>query len=255
MSGIELTTSGPVLTVTINRPGALNALNTEAHHALAEAFDRFATDDDLHIAVITGAGDRAFCAGSDLKERARNNADDLPSSGFAGLTTRFDLTKPVIAAVNGDAIGGGMEIVLACDLALAAAHARFGLPEPKVGLAAIGGLHRLARQLPLKQAMDVALTGRLFGADEALRLGLINAVVPGDNLAAEVARWCDMLGEGSILSLKASKQMMLDGLDCPSLKAAFAADYPAVEAMLASNDAIEGQRAFVEKRMPRWRGN
>ena len=120
--------------------------------------------------------------GSDLKERAEVGSDQMPPSGFAGLTERFDLDKPLIALVNGDAIGGGLEIILACDLAIAVDTARFGLPEPKVGLAASGGLHRLARQLPLKWAMEIALKGQLFGAVEVKELGLINEIVPRQSL-------------------------------------------------------------------------
>ena len=135
----------------------------------------------------------------------------MPATGFGGLTERFDLDKPVIAAVNGDAIGGGLELVLACDLAIAARHARFGLPEPRVGLAAHGGLHRLARQIPLKQAMGIALTGRLLSAEEALAYGLLNAVVDAAELAAEVARWTGALLAAAPLALRATKQMMLAG--------------------------------------------
>ena len=150
----------------------------KVHAELAEAFDRFAENSALNISVLRGSGERAFCVGSDLKERAEVGSDQMPPSGFAGLTERFDLEKPVIALVNGDAIGGGLEIILACDLAIAVDTARFGLPEPKVGLAASGGLHRLARQLPLKRAMEIALKGQLFGAVEAKELGLINEIFP-----------------------------------------------------------------------------
>ena len=249
---------GAVLTVTLNRPEVMNALHPEAHAELASIFDDFAKDDELRLAVITGAGDRAFCTGSDLKALgemgAETGADDMPASGFAGLTERFDLTKPVIAAVNGHAIGGGLEILLACDLVIAVEDASFGLPEPKVGLAASGGLHRLARQVPLKQAMEIALTGRLFSAQKALAYGLVNAVVPRDELNAETGRWCDQLLKNAPLSLKATKQMMLQGLDTPSLAAAFATDYPEYDAMLKSADAREGPRAFAEKRKPHWKG-
>ena len=129
---------------------------------MARAFDLYAADPELRVAIVTGVGARAFCAGTDLKVRAATGRDDHPPTGFAGLTGRFDLFKPVIAAVNGLALGGGVEIVAACDLAIAAAHAEFGLPEPRVGLAALGGgvLHRLARQMPMKQAMWLALTGQ-----------------------------------------------------------------------------------------------
>ena len=247
---------GAILWITINRPASMNALNPRAHHELGQAFDLYASDPALRVAIIIGAGDRAFCVGSDLKARAAANADDHPTTGFAGLTHRFDLLKPVIAAVNGLAIGGGVEIVLACDLAIASEHAQFALPEPRVGLAALGGggLQRLARFLPLKQAMELVLTGRRFSAGEAKRIGLINEVVPGGELKARARQLAEMITEGAPLSIEASKQVMLQSLEYPDLEAALGATYPAAERMLASEDAREGQRAFVEKRKPQWRG-
>ena len=172
---IKVVVTGDVMEITIQRPEVLNALNRKAHAELADAFDRFAENSALNISVLRGSGERAFCVGSDLKERAEVGSDQMPPSGFAGLTERFDLDKPVIALVNGDAIGGGLEIILACDLAIAVDTARFGLP-------ASGGLHRLARQLPLKLDMEIALKGQLFGAVEAKELGLINEIVPRQNL-------------------------------------------------------------------------
>jgi len=130
---------GPILTLTINRPQVLNALHPEAHDELARAFDNYAADATLRVCIITAAGERAFCVGTDLKELARTGDHRKPASGFGGITHRFDLFKPVIAAVNGLCLGGGMEILAACDIAVAAEHARFGLPEPRVGLAALGG--------------------------------------------------------------------------------------------------------------------
>ena len=251
---LHLRRDGAVVTVTIDRPERRNALHPEAHAELAAVFDAYAADREARVLVLTGAGERAFCVGSDLKERARSGVDEMPATGFGGLTERFDLDQPVIAAVNGDAIGGGLELVLACDLAIAARHARFGLPEPRVGLAAHGGLHRLARQVPLKQAMEVALTGRLFSAEEALSYGLLNAVVDAAELTAEVERWTGALLAAAPLALRATKQMMLRGLAQGSVEAAFAGKYPAYEAMLASEDAREGMRAFIDKRPPVWRG-
>lgn len=149
---------GTTLFVTLNRPEVRNALHPPAHRELEDAFNRLETDDSLYCAVITGTGSKAFCVGSDLKYRAATGDGSMPKTGFAGLAQRYTLTKPVIAAINGDAIGGGLEIVLACDLAIAVRGARFGLPEPKVGLSAHGGLHALARQLP--QAGDGHCTDR-----------------------------------------------------------------------------------------------
>jgi crotonobetainyl-CoA hydratase len=255
-SRIIVERDGQIVWITIDRPAVLNALDPAAHRELAAAFDAFQADRELRVAVITGSGDRAFCVGSDLKARAERNADDHPSTGFAGLTHRFDLMKPVIAAVNGLAIGGGVEIVAACDLAIAADHAQFSLPEPRVGLAALGGggLQRLARTLPLKHAMDLVLTGRRIGAEEARRIGLVNDVVPMAELRAQVRSMAESIIAGAPLAIEASKQVMLESLSYPDLKSALCARYPAAELMLASADAIEGQRAFVEKRKPHWQG-
>lgn len=259
MSGfehIQVEADSAILWITIDRPAALNALNPLAHRELSAALDDYAKDAALRVAVITGAGERAFCVGSDLKARAQRNADDHPPTGFGGISHRFDLAKPVIAAVNGLALGGGVEIVAACDLAIVADHAEFGLPEPRVGLAALGGggLQRLARHLPLKYAMDLVLTGRRIGAEEAQRIGLINDVVPRAQLKARVRAVADMIIAGAPLAVEASKQVMLMSLELPDLPAALRARYPAAERMLASEDAKEGQRAFIEKRKPQWQG-
>lgn len=253
-SHIDTRVDGTTLWVTINRLEVMNALDPAAHRDLATILDDYAVRQDLRVAVITGAGEKAFCAGSDLKARETVGGDDLPDAGFAGLTERFDLDKPVIAAVNGDAIGGGLEIVLACDLAIAVRHAKFGLPEPRAGLAAAGGLHRLARQMPLKHAMEIALTGRMFSADEACRFGLINQVVEVGELSSAVDALIAELNRCAPLSLRATKQMMLKGLSAGSLQMAFKARYPALDDMLASDDAREGPRAFIEKRKPIWQG-
>jgi crotonobetainyl-CoA hydratase len=252
----RVTRDGPVLTVAIDRPAVLNALHPPAHRELARAFDLFAADPGLRVAVVTGTGARAFCVGTDLKARAESGRDDHPPTGFAGLTHRFGLAKPVIAAVNGLALGGGVEIVLACDLAIAADHAEFGLPEPRAGLAAIGGggLQRLARQVPLKHAMALALTGRRITAQEACQIGLVNAVVPAGELTAAVGGLCHDILAGAPLAIEASKQVLLRSRELPGLAAALAESYPAAERMLASEDAREGARAFAEKRKPVWRG-
>ncbi len=185
--------------------------------------------------------------------RAEISQDDMPTTGFAGLTERFDLLKPVIAAVNGHAIGGGLEIVLACDMAIAVSQAKFGFPEVKIGLAAYGGLHRLVRQLPMKHAMEIALTGTLFDAVQAMKFGLINRIAEPENLTETVMSLATELLECAPLSLHASKQMMVDGLAEPSLRAAFSARYSAYETMLTSDDAKEGSRAFLEHRKPVWK--
>ena len=250
---IEVVVTGDVMEITMQRSEVLNGLNRKAHAELADAFDRFAENSALNISVLRGSGERAFCVGSDLKERAEVGSDQMPPSGFAGLTERFDLDKPLIALVNGDAIRGGLEIILACDLGIAVDTARFGLPEPKVGLAASGGLHRLARQLPLKWAMEIALKGQPFGAVEAKELGLINEIEPRQSLEDTKKRYLADLKECSPLALRATKQMMLQGLAQGSLENAFSAHYPIFQQMLSSEDAREGVQSFAEKRKPVWK--
>ncbi|MDE0143194.1 MAG: enoyl-CoA hydratase-related protein [Caldilineaceae bacterium] len=250
-----LRVDGRVLHVTLNRPQVLNALHPPAHFELARIFDAFACDSDLWIAVLRGAGNRSFCTGTDLKVRAQQGRDEYPPSGFAGLTHRFDLDKPVVAAVNGLALGGGLEIALACDLIVAAEHANFAFPEPRVGLAAMsGGVHRLVRQLPDKVAMGLLLTGRQFSAQEALAYGLVNEVVPAARLDDAVQVWVEAMLSCAPLALRATKQVARRNLDYPTLADAIRGDYPAAQRMQESEDAVEGPRAFAEKRAPSWQG-
>jgi len=243
--------------ITIDRADVLNALHPPAHHELATAFDEFASDPAQWIAIITGSGTRAFCAGNDLKHRAAAGRQPLPASGFAGLTMRFDMYKPIIAAVNGLALGGGFEAALACDLIIADENAQFGLPEVKIGLAALaGGLQRLPRQIGLKSAMGLALTGRTFDAKEARGLGCINEIAPAGGAVPAARRWAAEIMEAAPLAVWAAKQTMLHGLREPDLSTAMRRQeqYPAVLAMRASEDASEGVRAFAERRPPRWQG-
>lgn len=211
-----------VTTITLDRPAVMNAINPAMHHELQAAFDAFAADPDQYVCVVTGAGDRAFCAGSDLKAIAGDDADrTYPAHGYAGLIERFDLAKPVIAAVNGVCLGGGFEIALACDIIIASDTAVFGLPEPRVGAVALGGgIHRLVRQIGLKRAMGYLLTARRITARDAFALGLVNDVVAPADLAATVAQWCADILACAPLSVQASKQAAMRGLGEPDLATA-----------------------------------
>ncbi len=246
---------GRTLVVTMSRPEVLNALHPPANFELEKVFDEFVADDGLWVAIITGAGDRAFSAGNDLKYQVSSGAKlEIPRTGFAGLTSRFDNPKPVIAAVNGVAMGGGFEIALACDLLLAAETAIFALPEPRVGLAALaGGIHRLPRQIGQKHAMGMLLTGRRVSAREGLALGFVNEVVPAGELLPAARRWADAILECAPLSVRASKQAALAGQGRP-LEEAMAARYEGLASMARSEDFLEGPRAFAEKRPPKWKG-
>jgi enoyl-CoA hydratase/carnithine racemase len=242
--------------VTIARPRAYNALNTAAHEELSAAFDIFEADDRQWVAIITGEGEKAFCAGHDLKQQASGSGIVLPASGFGGLTTRFSLTKPVIAAVNGVAMGGGFEIVLASDIVVAAENAQFALPEPKVGLAALGGgMQRLPVQIGLKRAMGLMLTGRSVSAQEGVELGFVNEAVPVGEALTAARRWAEEILSCSPLSIRATKKIALQAMNAPldQLITDVWSD-PSVRTMLASQDAAEGAAAFVARRPPRWTG-
>ncbi len=241
--------------VTINRPEAYNALNPAAQLELQDAFDRFAEDDDQWVAILTGAGPKAFCGGMDLKAQADNPDLFTAEKGFGGFTARFDLIKPVIGAVNGAALGGGFELALACDILLASENATFALPEPRVGLAALaGGIQRLPREIGLKRAMGMMLTGRRVTAREAEALGFVNEVVAGDLLDA-ARRWAGEILACSPMAVRATKEAVLRGLSVPVAEGlAEEWEYPAMKRMLASADAVEGPSAFAEKRGPVWRG-
>ena len=245
---------GRITIVTINRTDVMNALHPPAHFEFDEIWREFAGDPDQWVAIITGAGDRAFSAGNDLKYQAAGGPRKRPSSGFAGLTNLYSLEKPVIAAVNGVAMGGGFEVALACDIIIAAENAVFALPEPRVGLmAGAGGVHRLPRQIPLKQAMGMILTGRRVAAREGKELGFVNEVVPQGQALEAAKRWAGMIQECSPMSVRASKQAAYRGLDQSSVENAIRTVYPAQQAMLESEDYVEGPKAFAEKRRPQWK--
>ena len=248
-------TDGHLFIVTLNRPEVMNSLHAPANKELEKVFNAFSDNPELWIAIITGAGDRAFSAGNDLKYQAGGGKLELAETGFAGLTARFDLEKPVIAAVNGVAMGGGFEIALACDLIIASENAVFALPEPRVGLAALaGGLHRLPRQIGLKQAMGMILTARRVSAQEGMELGFVNEVVPQAELMTAARRWASQILECSPLSIRASKAAVMNGLDESNLKTAIDLKLDAIRTLFNSEDFVEGPKAFAEKRAPNWKG-
>ena len=250
---------GHIAYVTLNRPEVMNALHYAAQVELNEIFNDFKNDDEAWVAIITGAGNRAFSAGNDLKATAAATARGEKLGGekplpFGGITRDFECAKPLIAAVNGVAMGGGFEIALACDLIIAAEHARFGLPEPRVGLiAGAGGVHRLPQQIPLKQAMSMLLTGRQVSAQEAYNMGFVNEVVPAAELMAAAERWANQILECSPLCVRLTKEAALAGLGLP-IDEAIRKDRPLMERLLASEDFVEGPKAFSEKRKPHWTG-
>jgi crotonobetainyl-CoA hydratase len=251
--------------VTINRPEVMNALHAEANAEMRDAFERFRADPDARVAIVTGAGTRAFTAGNDLRATAERGSPWTPSSGpgvgtrrvpLGGITSDFECDKPIIAAVNGYALGGGFELALACDLIIAADSARFGLPEPRVGLmAGAGGIHRLARQVPFKIAMGMMLTGRQISAAEAASLGLVNQVVPQADLMKTARQWAQEMLACSPVSLAITKQSVLAGLPL-SVEAAMEADRASGrrDTLYGSEDAKEGPLAFAQKRKPQWKG-
>ncbi len=255
---IHYAVEGHVARVTIDRPDVLNALDAPSTQALEAIWQRIETDRDIRAVVLTGVGARAFCAGADMKGGSGRSgleywAHSTPG-GFGALSLRTTLDVPVIARVNGHALGGGLEMMLGCDIAVASDHASFGLPEARVGrLPLDGGMVLLQRQIGFRPAMAMMLTGRRIKAPEALACGLVNEVVPPAELDAAVDRWLAELLACAPLSLRAIKQTVrrtaqLAAADAQALR------LPAVVECLASADANEGVAAFVEKRPPVWTG-
>ena len=248
---------GQVAYVTLNRPERMNALHSAASAELHDALSDMEGDSDVRVAVITGSGDRAFCAGNDLKYAAEHPSEighPVEKGGFGAIAQRYEpLTKPVIAAVNGYALGGGFEMALSSDIIVAAEHAQFGLTEPKWGRVAGTGIQRLPRQVPLKIAMGLILTGGRLNAQDALKAGLVNEVVPLADLIPASDRWAAQIVECAPLSVQACKQAIMMGAELP-LDAALARRYPIHEQVGLSLDRAEGARAFSEKRRPVWQG-
>ncbi|MEM9384788.1 MAG: enoyl-CoA hydratase-related protein [Pseudomonadota bacterium] len=251
----EVDRSDHILTVTIARPQVRNALHPAANQELEDIFDCYESDDELRVAILTGTGTESFSAGNDLKYMASGKSVWVPRSGFAGLTRRAARVKPVIAAVNGTALGGGLEIAMACDIIIAVEHAVFGLPEVKVGLfAGMGGVQRLTRQIGMKRAMEMLLTGASIDAREALSFGLINAVVPMDELAKAARKMAEAVARCSPLSIRCTMQLLNDTASFASVDEAVTQPNDLLDRLLNSEDMYEGMAAFAEKRSPRWRG-
>lgn len=246
---------GRVLEVTINRPAARNALDPTANAELDEIFDAYFADPDLWVAILTGAGDKAFSAGNDLAHMAGDAMLAVPKNGFGGLTSRRELPKPVIAAVNGVALGGGLEIALACHVIVADEKASFGLPEVKVGLAAAaGGLVRLPRAISPALARDMILTGRRIDTAEAYRIGLVSRIADHRQVLVAARQVAQEILAGSPTSVRASLQAMADAEAIDDPVEAIEATSSVLDSLLISQDTIEGISAFVTKRPPRWTG-
>jgi enoyl-CoA hydratase/carnithine racemase len=246
---------GHVEILTINRPEARNAINGPVSLAMSAAMDELADDAECWVVVITGSGDKAFSAGMDLKAFSSGQGGDImgASGGFGGLTQR-DFPKPVIAAVNGSALAGGFEIMLSCDLVVAADHAMFGIPEAKRGLiAGAGGLIRMPKRLPMAIALEMAMTGDPIDAARAHDLGLVNKVVPADALLEEAIALAERIAANAPLAVRYSKSVMKQAAEVSEADG-WKINGAAVGVVFSSADAMEGPVAFAEKRAPNWQG-
>ncbi len=243
---------GSTLLITLDRPQARNAVNAAVATGLAEALDLLESDPTLRAGVLTGA-DGTFSAGMDLKAALTGESPEIPGRGFGGLT-EAELSKPLIAAVEGWAMGGGFELTLGCDLIVAAEDAKFGLPEVKRGLiAAGGGVIRLPKRIPHHVAMEFLLTGEPFSAPRAERLGLVNRVVPPGEAAAVALQLAEQLAANAPLALAAVKKIVRAADGVPDALA-FTAQRAEMPQLMGSADVREGMRAFAERRVPQWTG-
>jgi crotonobetainyl-CoA hydratase len=254
---VRLDIAGHVARITIDRPETMNAIDAATEAELETIWQRLETDRSVRVAVLTGAGERAFCTGADMKGASKTGLEYWAAprpNGFGGIALRNSLDIPVIARVNGYALGGGFEMVLGCDLVIAAEEASFGLPEPRVGrLPLDGGMVLLQRQVPMKLAMGMLLTGRRLSAAEAHAIGFVNEVVPRAGLDAAVDRWIADILACAPLSLRAIKQTVRRTAHLSAAEAQ-ALRLPAVIECLQSSDGQEGVKAFREKRQPNWTG-
>jgi crotonobetainyl-CoA hydratase len=257
MHGIRTERRGGTLEVTIDRP-KVNAIDSATSRALGEAFVGFRDDPELRVAILTAAGERFFSPGWDMKAAAEGDSEEWGPGGFAGLTELFDLDKPVIAAVNGYAAGGGLELALACDLIVAVPDARLSVPEVRVGLVPdAGGVFRLPKRIPRVLAMEMLLTGRPIDAERAAGWGLVNRIVERDKLLSTARELAADIESAAPLSVRAIKAIVT-ATEALTIEDGYRAlrdgSIPAYERAMASEDAKEGPRAFAEKRDPVWRG-
>ncbi len=255
---LKVTRNGQILEVTLDRPKA-NAIDNPTSQLMGEVFSEFRDDSELRVAILTGGGERFFSAGWDLNAAAEGAEieGDYGAGGFAGITELHDLNKPIIAAVNGMAVGGGFELALSCDLIVAAEHAQFFLPEIFVGILADAASFRLPKRLPHHIAMELLLTGRRMDATEAARWGLVNSVVPTERIMTKAREYAELIIQAAPLSIAAVKEVTR-ATSALTVEESYAllrsGTLPIYDKMLTSEDAQEGPRAFAEKRDPVWQG-
>jgi E-phenylitaconyl-CoA hydratase len=260
MATVELTVAQHVATVRLNRPEAMNAVDPEMRALLHEAWDRIRDDDDIRVAVVTGCGEKAFCTGSDLKktmpaqETYAQQTFGAPTPAMRSIAPGLEMDKPFIAAVNGYAIGGGLELALACDIRICSDNAQFALSEVRVGsIPGSGGTQRLPRSVGMSDAMLMMLTGERIDAAEAYRIGLVSRVFPAAELLAQAHAIAAKIAANAPLSVRAVKRLVRQGLSMP-LPAALDTERYVFGLIYNTEDRIEGRKAFAEKRKPEYKG-
>jgi enoyl-CoA hydratase len=252
---VDYKKEGRIAIFTINRPEAMNALNVETMAELRDAMTEFRDDDELWVGIVTGAGEKAFCGGADIKNTLpfmKEHGRDpwaMPASIMRGL----ELWKPLVAAINGMALGGGLELALACDIRIVAENARLGTPEVTLGLIpGWGGTQRLPRVIPKCKAAELLLMGKLIDAQEAYRIGLVNQVVPQAEVMTTAKEWAQAICQAAPLAVRAAKEAMLRGCDM-TLDDGLRLENALVASVMATEDFAEGTKAFVEKRKPNYK--